>query len=313
MHEAGHGLYDQGLPPGRLRPARAATPSRSASTNPNRGCGRITSAARAASGNTGTRAPASCSRRCRNSRSMTSSPRSAAPSSRRSAWMPTKPPTTSTSCCASTSNAAWSAANSRPMRSPPHGTTASRSHSAPAPADDAHGCLQDIHWSMGALGYFATYTLGNLNAAQLAAAATGRSRRQGRPRLRQLPAPARLDAHPHPRPRLDPPPRRPDRPKPPAPRPTPPTTSSTCADDTCKGERAFQPADAAWKSRAPPHYIFRSTTTSATRDDDTCKGERAFQPADAAWKSRAPPRYISRSTSRNRPSNSPPLCCRQQG
>lgn len=39
------------------------------------------------------------------------------------------------------------------------------------PADDAHGCLQDIHWSMGALGYFATYTLGNLNAAQLAAAA----------------------------------------------------------------------------------------------------------------------------------------------
>ena len=35
------------------------------------------------------------------------------------------------------------------------------------PSDDAHGCLQDIHWSMGGLGYFATYTLGNLNAAQL--------------------------------------------------------------------------------------------------------------------------------------------------
>lgn len=35
------------------------------------------------------------------------------------------------------------------------------------PKDDAHGCLQDIHWSMGGLGYFATYTLGNLNAAQL--------------------------------------------------------------------------------------------------------------------------------------------------
>lgn len=35
------------------------------------------------------------------------------------------------------------------------------------PPDDAHGCLQDIHWSMGGLGYFATYTLGNLNAAQL--------------------------------------------------------------------------------------------------------------------------------------------------
>jgi carboxypeptidase Taq len=35
-----------------------------------------------------------------------------------------------------------------------------------APADDARGCLQDIHWSGGAIGYFPTYTLGNLYAAQ---------------------------------------------------------------------------------------------------------------------------------------------------
>ena len=28
------------------------------------------------------------------------------------------------------------------------------------------GCLQDIHWSGGAIGYFPTYTLGNLYAAQ---------------------------------------------------------------------------------------------------------------------------------------------------
>ena len=40
-----------------------------------------------------------------------------------------------------------------------------------APENDAHGCLQDIHWSMGGLGYFATYTLGNINSAQLFAAA----------------------------------------------------------------------------------------------------------------------------------------------
>ncbi len=39
------------------------------------------------------------------------------------------------------------------------------------PPDDARGCLQDIHWPMGALGYFPTYTLGNLNAAQLYQAA----------------------------------------------------------------------------------------------------------------------------------------------
>lgn len=31
---------------------------------------------------------------------------------------------------------------------------------------DAEGCLQDIHWSFGAIGYFPTYTLGNVYAAQ---------------------------------------------------------------------------------------------------------------------------------------------------
>lgn len=34
-------------------------------------------------------------------------------------------------------------------------------------AKDADGCLQDVHWSSGLMGYFPTYTLGNLNAAQL--------------------------------------------------------------------------------------------------------------------------------------------------
>jgi len=34
------------------------------------------------------------------------------------------------------------------------------------PANDAEGCLQDIHWSGGLLGYFPTYALGNLYAAQ---------------------------------------------------------------------------------------------------------------------------------------------------
>ena len=39
------------------------------------------------------------------------------------------------------------------------------------PADDAHGCLQDIHWYFGAFGYFPSYTLGAMGAAQLMAAA----------------------------------------------------------------------------------------------------------------------------------------------
>lgn len=33
--------------------------------------------------------------------------------------------------------------------------------------DDAHGCLQDVHWSQGYIGYFPTYALGNLYAAQM--------------------------------------------------------------------------------------------------------------------------------------------------
>ena len=37
--------------------------------------------------------------------------------------------------------------------------------------DDRRGCLQDIHWSMGAMGYFPTYTLGNLYASQFFEAA----------------------------------------------------------------------------------------------------------------------------------------------
>lgn len=35
------------------------------------------------------------------------------------------------------------------------------------PKTDAEGCLQDVHWSMGAFGYFPTYALGNLYAAQI--------------------------------------------------------------------------------------------------------------------------------------------------
>lgn len=39
------------------------------------------------------------------------------------------------------------------------------------PPDDRSGCLQDVHWSEGLIGYFPTYALGNVYAAQLFAAA----------------------------------------------------------------------------------------------------------------------------------------------
>ncbi len=38
------------------------------------------------------------------------------------------------------------------------------------PKNDAEGCLQDVHWSYGSFGYFPTYSLGSFYAAQLHAA-----------------------------------------------------------------------------------------------------------------------------------------------
>jgi carboxypeptidase Taq len=40
------------------------------------------------------------------------------------------------------------------------------------PDSDANGCMQDVHWTDGAFGYFPSYTLGAIAAAQLFAAAT---------------------------------------------------------------------------------------------------------------------------------------------
>jgi carboxypeptidase Taq len=40
-----------------------------------------------------------------------------------------------------------------------------------APSNDAEGCLQDGHWAEGLIGYFPTYTLGDVFAAQLFARA----------------------------------------------------------------------------------------------------------------------------------------------
>jgi carboxypeptidase Taq len=42
-----------------------------------------------------------------------------------------------------------------------------RAHLGVEVPDDRRGCLQDVHWSCGLFGYFPTYTLGNVYAAQL--------------------------------------------------------------------------------------------------------------------------------------------------
>ena len=44
-----------------------------------------------------------------------------------------------------------------------------REHLGVEVPDDAHGCLQDIHWSAGYIGYFPSYALGNAYGAQLVA------------------------------------------------------------------------------------------------------------------------------------------------
>jgi carboxypeptidase Taq len=35
------------------------------------------------------------------------------------------------------------------------------------PDSDANGCLQDVHWSMGSIGYFPTYSMGNILSGQI--------------------------------------------------------------------------------------------------------------------------------------------------
>ena len=46
-----------------------------------------------------------------------------------------------------------------------------RSYLGISPSSDANGVLQDVHWSAGLVGYFPTYSLGNLFAAQFYSAA----------------------------------------------------------------------------------------------------------------------------------------------
>ena len=59
----------------------------------------------------------------------------------------------------------------KPADLPGAWTAAYQKHLGVTPTSDADGCLQDVHWSSGLFGYFPTYTLGNVFAAQLFAAA----------------------------------------------------------------------------------------------------------------------------------------------
>ena len=83
--------------------------------------------------------------------------------------------TTSTSSCASSSSSRSSTARSRSTDLPEAwNARMSATTSASRCPTDADGVLQDVHWSAGAFGYFPTYSLGNVIAAQVWELATRR-------------------------------------------------------------------------------------------------------------------------------------------
>ena len=175
IHEAGHGMYEQGLarPTDLVRHVRRPGRLARACTSRSRGCGRTRSAARGRSGSTTT---------------PVSSAASPAPS----------PTWTSTDCRA---RSTWCEPSLIRVEADevtynlhillrfelelalirgdlavadlPDGLE--RGHARylgiDAAAPTATACLQDVHWSGGSIGYFPTYTLGNLYAAQLYEAA----------------------------------------------------------------------------------------------------------------------------------------------
>ena len=87
-----------------------------------------------------------------------------------SAPTPTRCTTTSTSCCASTSSARWSGATSPSATSRRAWNDRFLADFGRAVPDAGAGCCRTCHWSVGLFGYFPTYTLGNVYAAELDAA-----------------------------------------------------------------------------------------------------------------------------------------------
>ena len=69
------------------------------------------------------------------------------------------------------------------------------------PANALEGCLQDIHWAVGSFGYFPSYALGAVMAAQLYESMRTRAAGPGRAAgPRRVLRPVRLAAHPRARP-----------------------------------------------------------------------------------------------------------------
>ena len=168
LHEFGHGLYEAGIPDAaRPQPARLAR-SRSACTSRRAGCGRTSSAAAARS------APG----RCRGS------PRTCPAASTARPWTTLYRGVNAVHRSLIRVEADETTYNlhivlrfelelaliegTLAVDDLPHAWNEGmhRMLGLDVP-DDAQGVLQDVHWGAGLIGYFPTYTLGNLMAAQL--------------------------------------------------------------------------------------------------------------------------------------------------
>ena len=168
LHEGGHALYDQGLPRELHGTLLADAPSIGVHESQARlwenHVGRsarvlasITS--RGSSARFPTRSPALDARGFHRAINVIAPALTASP--------PTRPPTTCTCSCATSSSSRCSTASSRAADLPGAWNERYRALSRRHATGRAHGCLQDVHWALGEFGYFPTYTIGNLYAAQL--------------------------------------------------------------------------------------------------------------------------------------------------
>ena len=171
MHEAGHGIYDQGLRADQFG-CRWARPSRWASTSRSRECGRTWSAAATPSGG------------IYFARAQERFPESLGDVRLDDFYFAindVRPSLVRVEADEATYNLhilirfeleqALLGGDWRSPTCPGAWNEKYREYLGIVPPNDALGVLQDVHWSGGAIGYFPTYSLGNLYAAQIFAQA----------------------------------------------------------------------------------------------------------------------------------------------
>ena len=167
LHEFGHGLYEAGIPD-RLGARRSASRSRSACTSRRAGCGRTSSAAAA-------RSAPGCSRGCAEhlpgalaARRRTTLYRAINRVQRSLIRVEADETTYNLHIVLRFELELGLIEGTLRGRRPAARLERGRPATArPRRARRREGVLQDVHWGGGLIGYFPTYTLGNLIAAQL--------------------------------------------------------------------------------------------------------------------------------------------------